>query len=118
MPTTTVIDILPAWLESLASPLQNLTIVCKVGIALGFYPIQILSPKKTQDSTAVTDTLLEQISEHLSGLDVFHLAGCQRVTHEGFVNALLHNRNGIRSLSMEDNSPLLVRCHALPGNGV
>ncbi|KAF9645469.1 hypothetical protein BDM02DRAFT_3181243 [Thelephora ganbajun] len=88
MPSPPVIWILPAWLKSLVHPLQSLSIVCK-------------------SSSAVTDALLEQISGDLSGLDELHLTGCQRVTHEGLTKALHHNKNGIKSLSIESISPLL-----------
>lgn len=108
MPTSPVVEILPAWLKSLISPLQNLTIVCKVGTAPDAYPVRILSGRK-QTSTAVTDALLELISEDLSGLDELHLAGCNKVTHRGLVNALRHNKNGIKSLSMDNIAPSLVR---------
>jgi hypothetical protein len=64
-------------------------------------------PKHTQGS-AVTDALLKRISEDLSGLDELHLVECQRVTHNGLVNALRHNRNGIKSLSMDNTSSSLV----------
>jgi len=87
-PSAHVVGILPAWLESLVDPLQSLTIVC--GSAF-----------------AVTDALLEQVSRNLSGLDELHLTGCLRVTHEGLLNALRHNENGIKSLTIQRFSSLL-----------
>lgn len=69
-------------------------------------------PRRIQSSTAVTDALLEQISENLSGLDELYLTGCQKVTHEGLVNALRYNKNGIRYLRVGDISSSFVRYHA------
>jgi hypothetical protein len=77
-------------------------------------PYSDIELNKAQSSTAVTDALLEQISEHLFGLNELHLTGYQRVTHEGLVNALRPNKNGIRYLTMEIISPSLVRYHASP----
>lgn len=44
MPTPHVVEILPAWLKSLAHPLQGLSIICKVRHALS--PFRTQSPSK------------------------------------------------------------------------
>lgn len=77
-------------------------------------PYSNTKPIETQSSTAVTDALLEQISGNLSSLDELHLTGCRKVTHEGLVNALRHNKNGIKSLTIESVSPSFVRSYASP----
>lgn len=112
-PSPFFIEVLPEWLESLVDPLQSLSIEYQVDVNFDSHPLQILSQKTilklTQTSTAFTDALLGQISKTLSGLDELHLAGCQGVTHEGLVSALSHNKNGIKSLTIENIFPLLVR---------
>jgi hypothetical protein len=77
-----------------------------------FPPFMNAGAKATQASTHVNDALLGQISEALSSLDELHLAGCKWVIHVGLVNALRHNKNGIKSLTIDDNSYLLVRHYA------
>ena len=54
------------------------------------------------------------MSEDLTGLEELHLTGCQRVTHEGLVKALLHNKNGIKSINIDSISPMLVRPYHSP----
>lgn len=75
-------------------------------------PYSNAEPKRTQGSTAITDEFLEKISGHLSGLDELKIKGCQKVTHEGLASVLRHNKNGIKKLSAESISPLLVRHNA------
>jgi len=42
------------------------------------------------------------------------LTGCRKVTHEGLAKALHHNKDGIKSLSIDGISPTLVRSHRSP----
>ncbi|KAF9781381.1 hypothetical protein BJ322DRAFT_1080740 [Thelephora terrestris] len=86
-PSLSVIDILPAWLKSLTNPLQHLSIVGSC-------------------QSWLTDELLEQISEDLSGLEELTLKDWNSVTHEGLVKALRHNKNGIKCLTIRDLSHL------------
>jgi hypothetical protein len=95
-------------------PVAKLVDRVQGGCSFRFSPRLNTEPKTTQTSTTVTDALLGQISEALSGLDELHLTGCQRVTHEGLVNALRHNKDGIKHLSIENFSPSLVRHRASP----
>ena len=108
LPSPPVIGVLPMWLNSLVNPLQSLTVVCRVGTAFDVHLHQNSEPKSTQDHSAVTDELLEQISENLSGLDELSLTGCTRVTHEGLAKALYKNKNGIKSLGIGGFSTSLV----------
>ena len=111
MPSPPVIGVLPMWLNSLVNPLQSLTIVCWVGTTLDVHLYQNTEPKSTQDYSAVTDELLEQMSENLSDLDELSLTGCTRVTREGLAKALYKNKNGIKSLGIGGVSTSLVRHH-------
>ena len=47
-PSWPIIEALPAWLESLADPLQSLSIVYKVNTALDVHLTRMLNPKNTE----------------------------------------------------------------------
>lgn len=82
-----------------------------------YLPSPATEPKRAQSYSIITDERLERLAEDLSGLEELHLAGCRRVTHEGLIKVLHHNKNGIRKLSIENVSPLLVRYHCSLLNG-
>lgn len=46
VPTPPVLEVLPEWLESLVSPLQNLSIVYKVDMVFDLCPVRTLSPRQ------------------------------------------------------------------------
>ena len=116
LPNPPVIGVLPMWLKSLVNPLQSLTIVCRVGTTFDVHLHQNTEPRSTQNYSAVTDELLEQMSEDLSDLDELSLTGCKGVTHEGLAKALYKNKNGIKSLGIGGVSTSLVGHCCSPRN--
>ncbi|KAI0062515.1 hypothetical protein BV25DRAFT_1803980 [Artomyces pyxidatus] len=87
MPSGSVLETLPRWIEATGHSLRTLTLICKA-------------------SLLVTDHLLETISPHLHGLQHLHLAGCPRVTDKGIWAMIRHNARGLFSLGLEGLSPV------------
>jgi len=86
MPNTSVLEILPRWLQATGQSLTSLTLVCKEDIH-------------------VTDSLLESASQHLSQLEHLQLAGCPRVTNKGVWSVIRNNVSNMKELSLERLSP-------------
>jgi len=86
MPSMSVLEILPRWLQAMGRPLTSLALICKEDIH-------------------VTDSLLESMSQYVSQLEHLHLAGCPRVTNEGVWSMIRDNVRNIKELSLESLSP-------------
>ncbi|KAF8470403.1 hypothetical protein DFH94DRAFT_208822 [Russula ochroleuca] len=86
MPSIPVLMILSHWLQTIGRSLTSLSLVCK-------------------RDTSITDTLLENISHHLSQIEHLNLAGCPRVTNEGVWSIIRYNVKNIKELALENLSP-------------
>ncbi|EKM56957.1 uncharacterized protein PHACADRAFT_208126 [Phanerochaete carnosa HHB-10118-sp] len=86
MPSPEVLNILSIWVQNTAPTLQHLTLLC-------------------QSSNAVTDELLETLSEYMVNLEYLYLVGCPKVTHVGVWAIISKSEVGLRGLGLEDVSP-------------
>ncbi|KAA1474576.1 hypothetical protein DENSPDRAFT_841180 [Dentipellis sp. KUC8613] len=85
-PSRPVLDLLPRWLGYTGHSLRSLSLIY-------------------QDSTLVTDNLLEELSPNLPCIEHFYLVGCIRVTHRGVWAAIHNNLQGMLGLGVEGFSP-------------
>ncbi|KAI0305113.1 hypothetical protein B0F90DRAFT_1701398 [Multifurca ochricompacta] len=87
MPSMSVLEILPRWLQITGQSLTSLTLICKASIH-------------------VTDALLDSISQHLPQLERLYLAGCPRVTNNGVWSMIRSRVRNLKGLSLESLSPV------------
>ncbi|GJE86627.1 hypothetical protein PsYK624_027070 [Phanerochaete sordida] len=86
MPSPEVLNVLPIWVRNTAPTLRHLTLLC-------------------QSSNAVTDELLEALSEHMRNLEYLYLVGCPKVTHAGVWAVISGTEAGLKGLGLEGVSP-------------
>jgi len=103
MPSMSVLEILPRWLQVTGRSLTNLALICKARLSLCI-PWNVYS-SIGQEDIHVTDSLLGSISQCLSQLEHLHLAGCRRVTNEGVWSMIRNNVRNVKELSLDSLSP-------------
>ncbi|KAH9968190.1 hypothetical protein BC827DRAFT_1170911 [Russula dissimulans] len=82
MPSASVLEILPRWVQATGQSLTSLTLVCK-------------------EDKHVTDSLLRSVAQYVPQLERLHLVGCPRVTHEGVWSMIKNNVGNVKDISLE-----------------
>lgn len=82
LPDRGVVAELPQWCERMGSKLESFSILC-------------------QHSALVTDSILIEASQHLTGLKRLSLAGCKTLMMSGVMALLKNSRYGIQDLALE-----------------
>ncbi|KAF9806125.1 hypothetical protein IEO21_08807 [Rhodonia placenta] len=86
MPSASVIETLPTWMQHTGITLRHLSLICKTG-------------------TVVNDGLLESLVPFLPNLEHLYFVNCVKVTDRGLVALLSQNVIGLRGLGLEGVSP-------------
>jgi hypothetical protein len=89
---------------------------CLQGMPLSSTCLRLCHSPKGQRDTSITDTLLENISHHLSQIEHLNLAGCPRVTNEGVWSIIRYNVKNIKELALENLSPDFASFILLPSS--